>query len=69
MSEPEVFHLIMGIDGDAFQDGERNRETARILRDVARRLEAGDYFDHYRTLFDVNGNDVGRAAFKLRSQL
>lgn len=53
--------------GDAYGAspmGERNAETARILRTVATRLEQGEDFSYYVTLFDVNGNDVGRAAFK-----
>lgn len=70
-SEPmtEVFTLRINVDDDAFQGEGRNSETARILRNVAARIEAGEYFDHYRTLYDVNGNDVGRAAFKLKAQL
>jgi len=42
----------------------REREVARILRDVADKLETGSDFSMFRTLFDINGNDVGRAAFK-----
>lgn len=45
-------------------DGARDTEVARILRSVANRLDAGEDFSHYLTLFDANGNDVGRAAFK-----
>ena len=50
---------------DAMQacDG-RNQETARILRRIADRLDAGEAFSVYETLRDSNGNDVGRAAFK-----
>jgi len=42
----------------------RNQETARILRRIADRLDAGEAFSKYETLLDANGNDVGRAAFK-----
>lgn len=67
-----TFRLTIDTDtaaftGDAYgasPAGERNAETARILREVADRLDAGDDFTKYRTLFDLNGNDVGRAAFK-----
>ena len=42
----------------------RAKEVARILREVATRLENGETFSHSQTLLDLNGNDVGRAAFK-----
>lgn len=44
-------------------------ELARILREVATRLEDGDTYGGYRTVFDVNGNDVGRFALKNTQQL
>lgn len=44
----------------AFEDDPR-AECARILREVADRLDNGsDYADLYETLHDINGNDVGR---------
>ena len=58
------FLLTINTENAAFSDGNHEVETARILQDVALRLVRGDDFSHYRTLFDVNGNDVGRAAFK-----
>jgi hypothetical protein len=51
-------------DDDMHADDQKARETARILREVAARLERGDDFSMYQTLHDLNGNDVGRAAFK-----
>jgi len=39
-------------------------ELARILREVADRIEGGDMFGMYRTIHDMNGNDVGRFALK-----
>lgn len=43
---------------DAFDTD--NAECARILRDIADKLENGIDASHYLTIFDVNGNDVGR---------
>ena len=57
-----TFRLTIDTDNEAFWD--RNTETARILRSVADMLDRSADFSHYLTLFDVNGNDVGRAAFK-----
>lgn len=39
-------------------------EIARILRDLAARVESGDEFDTCRNLYDRNGNNVGTAALK-----
>ena len=58
------FKLWIRTENAAFSDGYRNYETARILRIIADRLELGEEFEFYQTLFDFNGNDVGRAAFK-----
>ena len=63
-----AFKLAIDTDNDAFGD-EREREVASILRDVAERLETGEPFaPNYETLRDINGNDVGRAAFKDNEQ-
>lgn len=60
-----VFRLYINTENDAFQGDDCGRfETARILREVADRVEAGDIQDLYRTIYDKNGNDCGRAAFK-----
>lgn len=52
-------------ENDAFADdeGENNlrEEVVRILRNLANRIETGESFEKYRTIFDRNGNDVGRA--------
>jgi hypothetical protein len=53
------FTLAIDCDNAAFGetlDGHLE-ETARLLRGLARRLEAGE---DYGTLRDVNGNTVGR---------
>ncbi len=63
-----TFKLHIHTDNAAFTDKDNiyadHLEVARILRGVAQGLEEGFDFSHYKTLFDINGNDVGRAAFK-----
>lgn len=56
----KTFTVKIDTDNAAFGDAWQ-LETARILRDIADRLEAGEQFTHYQTLRDVNGNEVGRA--------
>lgn len=68
-----TFTLVINTDNAAFHDEDgndidsrlqQNIETARILREVAERLEDFQSFETFQTLRDINGNDVGRAAFK-----
>jgi hypothetical protein len=43
----------------AFQDGNKNYELARILKEVVKKLENGyDPEDIY--IMDINGNNVGK---------
>lgn len=56
------FELNINCRDDAFQPDARP-EVIRILRDIATQLENGETAAFYRTILDVNGNDVGR--FKL----
>lgn len=70
-----TFTVKIDTDGPAFNCGssmhsddlrwcaQRSRETARILRVIAERLDADEWFDTFQTLFDTDGNDVGRAKF------
>ena len=60
-----TFKLWIHTDNAAFEDSQllRSIETARILREVANSLDAGEDFHFYETLRDINGNDVGRAKF------
>jgi hypothetical protein len=73
----QTFRLNLHTDTAAFGESapERARAVARLLRDIAARLEvvteSGDYGDarggwlgHFQTLFDEDGIDVGRYAFK-----
>ena len=43
-------------------------ELARILRDVAYRIEDGDSFDVFRNCRDINGNIVGTFALKIQEE-
>ena len=61
------FRLFIDCDNAAFED-EPAHELARMLRDVAKRLESGDGFDTWRDLRDVNGNVAGKAALKARDR-
>lgn len=58
-----AFRLYIQTDSAAF-DGDPAPELARILRAIAERIEAGEELSHYLTIFDANGNDVGRYALK-----
>jgi hypothetical protein len=67
-----TFTLTINTDNAAFGETpeEMREETARILRQVADRMSTNEvysslrYGDFYETVRDLNGNDVGRAAFK-----
>ena len=62
-AEGQVFRLQVRTDSAAFED-DPAPELARILRDVAGRIEAGQDIGHYLTIHDVNGNPVGQYALK-----
>ena len=63
-----MFTLKIETDNAAFTDvtddgfGGPDLEIARILRDVADKLENAEFYaGQSKTLRDINGNDVGRA--------
>lgn len=56
------FVLNVNCDNDTFA-GDPRPEVSRILRDIAAQLDNGETAEFFRTIFDANGNDVGR--FKL----
>ena len=68
------FTLAIKCSGFAFDDDETGAvthesaapELARILRDVAYRIESGDSFDTFRNCIDINGNIVGTFALKIQ---
>jgi hypothetical protein len=53
------FVLSIDCENAAFVEYELD-EVARLLREVADRLESGDSAKYYRNILDVNGNVVGR---------
>lgn len=59
-----MFTLKIRTDGAAFAETEAAYcaplEVARILREVADKLEYGEATGLFQTVHDVNGNDVGR---------
>lgn len=57
------FAVHISTDGAAFADGNRNIETARLLRELADNLEIHGDVDLLVRLRDVNGNRVGFATF------
>lgn len=60
----QTFKLHIDTGNAAFNDdaGGAAAEVARILRDVADRIENNDDLPSYRGLHDVNGNRVGEAS-------
>ena len=70
------FTLAIKCEGAAFDDDETGAvthesaapELARILRDVAYRIEDGDSFDVFRNCRDINGNIVGTFALKIQEE-
>lgn len=59
------FELWINTDNAAFADGEKPFEVARILREIADKIDGnGALPDSYKTIHDINGNDVGRYAEK-----
>ena len=52
--------IVIHADNAAFEDNE-GQETARILRDLAKRIDGHPHFSagHDQALRDVNGNEVG----------
>lgn len=57
-----MFTVTIDTDNEAFQgyDHGPGPEVARILRAIADKLEFRDGYDKHQTVFDANGNDVGR---------
>jgi hypothetical protein len=59
-----TFTLKIDTDNDAFHpDYALTAELARILHEIADQCAEGVY-PYFKTVFDRNGNDVGRFAFK-----
>lgn len=58
-----MFSLHIDTNNDAFADGNERRETVRILREIAERLENGEDAEVFRSVLDSNGNVVARFKF------
>lgn len=65
MTDSIQFRLHVTCDNVAFEEGMAT-ELARILRDVAKRIEAGEDCESWTNVRDINGNVVG--AFALKSE-
>lgn len=68
MAESIQFRLHVACDNAAFEDGMAS-ELARILRDVAKRLERGEDCGSWTNVRDSNGNTVGAFALKSESAM
>ena len=58
----DIFTLKMECENSAFED--QRVEIARILRAIADKIEQGEDYTFFTTIFDRNGNSVGRYAVK-----
>jgi len=59
--------ITIRMDNAAFTDNDDpSHEAARILRDLAQRIDGHPYFSpgHSQALHDANGNEVGSAIVK-----
>ena len=52
-----MFQVTIQTDNDAFQDGNRERELARILRELAKSIHT--YGASEGKIRDINGNTIG----------
>lgn len=65
-----TFTVNIRCDNAAFAEGDGATpesaapELARILREIAKKIEDGYDYDKFQTIRDINGNDVGRYAIK-----
>ncbi len=58
-----TFTVKFDTDNDAFA-GDPTPEIARILRKMADHVESGAEIEFFQTIYDHNGNDIGRFALK-----
>ena len=55
-----VFEIKFSTDNALFEDVVAgNAEIARILRDIANKVEAGGYGNFEQPVIDLNGNKIG----------
>jgi hypothetical protein len=68
MTESIQFCLQIACDNAAFEE-DMAGELARILREVASRIEAGEDCGSFVNIRDINGNVVGSFALKEASAM
>jgi hypothetical protein len=68
MTESIQFRLQIACDNAAFEDN-MGGELARILREVASRIERGEDCGSFVNVRDINGNVVGSFALKSESAM
>lgn len=61
-----MLQIRFDTENAAFDDGNRECEVARILRELADKIENGGATGMFQNVFDANGNVVG--TFKLTNQ-
>ena len=54
-----MFKMRFDTENAAFDDGNRDHEVARILRNIADKIESGQATGLNQNVFDENGNIVG----------
>jgi hypothetical protein len=59
-----TFTINMTCDNDAFAQQPAGFEVARILREIADKLEDKGPSGFFETIHDLDGNDVGRWRLK-----
>lgn len=59
-----MLEVKVSTENDAFQSGNVTDECVRILRAIADRLEVDGPSGLFETVYDANGNDVGRFRLK-----
>lgn len=54
-----TLRIKIDCENDAFEDGQREAEISRLLRDLGNRIERGDVTGLYQNIKDSNGNTCG----------
>lgn len=60
-NQPKRYRVTLDTGNAAFADGEAPAEVARILRELAERIESRGCLPEVIRLYDLNGNHVGEA--------
>lgn len=57
-----MFDLHIETGNAAFDEGNAHLEVARILRELAKKIEQSEFMEH--KLYDINGNRVGECSYE-----